>query len=948
MTALLRKLPLWQKLAIVGLLSVVAVLLPLTQLMSSINSSIAVAEAEGVGLDAVEVADPVLAALQQHRGLSGRVLAGEAGANTARGTAAIEFSKALAAFLPKIQAPVFESSRKRFTALGKDFEALQRDVQAQSLSVGDAFNRHSGLVDQYLFALEAVADESGLSLDPVAETYYLMTTVVDFLPRLLETEAQARGRAAALAAVLAAGKDPGAVERFQLQALAQAGEALRHRAAAQIAKVGLTDPDLAKRLEAASQKADAAAQGFFGKLQADLIAPQTKAAPNAEAIYGAGSQAMTAQRELLGGMVTAFQRLLHERIAEETRRRNVVLGGIGLLLLSAAALTVLIVRSITQPLRRAVAAAQAVANGQLGSDVKDSGSDEPARLLQALGAMQQNLHERNERDQKALFENGRVLQALDNSSTNIMLADPEHNIIYGNQSLLRMLQAQESEIRKDLPQFDARRVVGSNIDAFHKNPSHQRQVLDRLSGTHIAKLKLGARRFDLVINPVSVDGKRVGTVVEWTDRTDELAQLERELALGREGRRVQQALDATSSNVMIADASGHIVFMNKSLNRMLQGNEAEIRKGLPHFDARNLIGQHFDRFHRNPAHQRNLIEQLKGEHTAEIQVAGASFRLIASPILDADGTRLGTVVEWRDRTAEIAAEREISAIVDGAVQGDFQPRIGLQGKEAFFRLIAEKFNALLDTFSATIRDVRAAADQLSSASDQVSQTSQSLSHSASQQAASVEQTTASLHEMGASVQQNAESAGVTDRMATQAAQQAIEGGKAVGMTVDAMKSIATKIHIIDDIAYQTNLLALNAAIEAARAGEHGKGFAVVAAEVRKLAERAQVAAQEIGSLASNSVGLAEKAGQLLSDMVPAIQKTSELVQEIAAASGEQSQGVRQINQAMGHVNGNTQQTASASEQLSATAEQLSAQATQMQELMAYFRIIEDRPASSRR
>jgi methyl-accepting chemotaxis protein len=163
-----------------------------------------------------------------------------------------------------------------------------------------------------------------------------------------------------------------------------------------------------------------------------------------------------------------------------------------------------------------------------------------------------------------------------------------------------------------------------------------------------------------------------------------------------------------------------------------------------------------------------------------------------------------------------------------------------------------------------------------------------------------------------------------------------------------MKSIATKISIIDDIAYQTNLLALNAAIEAARAGEHGKGFAVVAAEVRKLAERSQIAAQEIGSLATSSVNLAERAGTLLSAIVPGINKTSELVQEIAAASGEQSDSVGQISGAMNHLSGTTQQTASASEQLSATAEQLSAQASQLQETVAFFRLRGDEPTDDRR
>ena len=292
------------------------------------------------------------------------------------------------------------------------------------------------------------------------------------------------------------------------------------------------------------------------------------------------------------------------------------------------------------------------------------------------------------------------------------------------------------------------------------------------------------------------------------------------------------------------------------------------------------------------------------------------------------------------RRAAAAVAEEIGAVVDGATQGDFTRRVPLAGKEAFHADLCSKFNELIDTISGTIREVRSAAEQLTAASSQVTQTSQSLSQSASQQAASVEETTASLQEMSASVKGNADSAIVTDGIATKAAKEAMEGGAAVGQTVDAMKSIATKISIIDDIAYQTNLLALNAAIEAARAGEHGKGFAVVAAEVRKLAERSQVAAQAIGALATSSVSLAEKAGALLSGMVPSIQKTSELVQEIAAASGEQSDGVNQITGAMNHLSGATQQTASASEELSATAKEMSTQAEQLQELMSFFRLAE--------
>ncbi|HEY6895916.1 MAG TPA: methyl-accepting chemotaxis protein [Rhodocyclaceae bacterium] len=268
-------------------------------------------------------------------------------------------------------------------------------------------------------------------------------------------------------------------------------------------------------------------------------------------------------------------------------------------------------------------------------------------------------------------------------------------------------------------------------------------------------------------------------------------------------------------------------------------------------------------------------------------------------------------------------------------EGDLTVSIDSDSKDEVGMLMAA-MKTMIGKLGQIIGEVKGAADALSNAAGQVSATAQSLSQSSSEQAASVEETTASIEQMTASINQNTENAKVTDDMATTASTQAQEGGGAVNQTVDAMKQIAGKIGIIDDIAYQTNLLALNAAIEAARAGEHGKGFAVVAAEVRKLAERSQVAAQEIGALAGDSVKMAERAGTLLNEMVPSIKKTSDLVQEIAAASQEQSAGVGQINSAMGQLNKATQQNASASEELAATAEEMGGQSQQLQELMEFF------------
>ncbi|WP_409993975.1 methyl-accepting chemotaxis protein [Roseateles albus] len=632
---------------------------------------------------------------------------------------------------------------------------------------------------------------------------------------------------------------------------------------------------------------------------------------------------------------------------EESRQRfqsaqRLLIGMAALALAVGLSAAWVVTRSITQPLTRAIKTAGAIGSGDLNNDIPTNGRDEPGLLLASLAGMQDLLRSRNERDSAVAAENSRIKQALDRCSTNVMVADNDGLIIYTNDSLQAMFKGNEIELRKYLPQLDVARIVGSNFDSFHKTPSHQRNLITNLKTEFKSQIKVGTISFTLAANPiVDAKGKRLGTVLEWRDITQELAARELEQALAAENARIKQALDVCSTNVMIADPDGKIIYSNSSAVQMMQRNEGELRKVLPQFEVRRIVGSNFDQFHRNPSHQRNLLGGLKSEYKTEIKVSSLTFALAANPINDAKGVRLGTVVEWRDRTAEVAAEVEVGAMVDGANSGDFATRIDLEGKDSFFKMLGEKFNSLVDTISNTIREVRVSADQLGGASNQVSQTSQSLSHSASQQAASVEETTAQLQEMAASVKQNSDSANVTDGMATKAAREAMEGGQAVSQTVDAMKQIATKITIIDDIAYQTNLLALNAAIEAARAGEHGKGFAVVAAEVRKLAERSQVAAQEIGTLAGNSVKLAERAGTLLTNMVPSIQKTSELVQEISSASGEQSQGVSQINSAMNHLSTATQQTASASEQLSATAEQLSAQAVQLQEQMAFFRLAED-------
>jgi methyl-accepting chemotaxis protein len=596
-----------------------------------------------------------------------------------------------------------------------------------------------------------------------------------------------------------------------------------------------------------------------------------------------------------------------------------------------------------------------------------------------------------EQDAIAAANNARIKTALDNVKTNVMMADVDLNIIYLNESVEAMMKDAEPDLKQVIRGFDADKLMGANIDVFHKDPSHQRRLLADLKDTYEMLLDLGPLQFNIIANPVfTEDGTRAGTVVEWENRTaqvtaekERVAQAEIEAIEAAENGRIKNALDNVTSNVMMADPDLNIIYMNNSVKSMMKAAEQELKVAIPSFDADRLIGTNIDGFHKNPAHQRALLEGLKSTYSAAIEVGGLTFTVVANPVFGDDGARIGTVVEWQNKTVEVSVENEISSIVNAAAAGEFSERIDMNGKDGFFGRLAEGVNQIVQTseigltdlsrviqalaqgdltqnieadyqglfgqlkddlnetvgrLSAVMTDVQLNSTSIASAAQQVSGTAESLSQGASEQAASVEETSASVEEMGASINQNSENARVTDGIATESSNAAKEGGESVLETVQAMKDIAGKITIIEDIAYQTNMLALNAAIEAARAGEHGKGFAVVAAEVRKLAERSQVAASEISELTGASVKVAEKAGGLLEKMVPDIARTAELVQEITAASEEQAGGVGQITGAMQQLDHVTQQNAAASEELAATAQEMRTQSQSLLEMIGFFRL----------
>jgi methyl-accepting chemotaxis protein len=277
----------------------------------------------------------------------------------------------------------------------------------------------------------------------------------------------------------------------------------------------------------------------------------------------------------------------------------------------------------------------------------------------------------------------------------------------------------------------------------------------------------------------------------------------------------------------------------------------------------------------------------------------------------------------------------LRGVVDRMESGDLTGDIDVRGRDEVAELL-RTMSTMQYRISSVISDVQEASENVSSGSTQLASSAEQMSEAAAGQASNTEEITSSMEEMDSSIRQNAENARETESIALGAAESAERGGKAVEQTLEAMRNIAEKINIIEDIARNTNLLALNAAIEAARAGESGKGFAVVAAEVRKLAERSQSAAGEISDLSTSSVAVAEEAGSLLRELVPGIRRTAELVKEISSSTNEQRAGSEQITRAIAQLDDLVQRNASQAEEMAGMAEELSEQSDQLSRAAAFF------------
>jgi methyl-accepting chemotaxis protein len=945
--AIMSRLNFALKIGLVGLLFLAPLAVLLVYQYERLHADIARAQNERVGIQQILPARFVLQSIQAHRATSQLALSGDSAAKDTLIILSAEVDKKLDA--------LSESGRSTGASLelGDGFTKITKlwtEIKSNNshYSREESLKKHSELVEEVLAYFALASDKAGLTLDPDIDSFYVMDVAV-FRAGVL---ADNIGRLRAIGSGILRRRNVTPEEKTEIAILQRLFEKEFSIVQTDLAKAFGANGDLAAALGAKSAEALGATDTFLnadaaalakGELTTEVDDYVKHATAALDSTYGLFDVAM----EQLDGLIASRIGRLEGNVA-------LFIGGAALVLMVVIYLFLGMLFSVLRSLRSIQAGAQRLANGDLSKRVDSQCRDE----LREVGAAVNSVAETFGQFTKAQLDMARA-------------------------------HKEEGRISHEM---QASRFEGAYGD-----------MAKNLNAMVKAHIDVQTRFVELMVSYANGDfGDRMSALPGERRAVSDTASRLRDLLLqaqedAKETRKIKIALDNAASCVMMADNDGIIRYQNKAMKSLMQRSESGFRTVWPSFSAANIEGSSFDRFHKDPNHQRTVLGNLTSEHSAELKLAGSRIRLTVNPIVDENTARLGSVIECIEHTAETVAEQEVADIVEAAVAGDFSKRIAETGKSGFMLQVSQGLNSVLSTnekalaeiarilralaegdltqtieaeyrgvFSQLkddsnktierlrdiIAQIREASVSINTAAREIAAGNNDLSHRTEGQATNLEEAASSVEELASTVRQNAENAQNANRLASEASESARHGGEVVARVIDTMngitesnREIADITTLIDGIAFQTNLLALNAAVEAARAGEQGRGFAVVASEVRTLAQRAADASRDIKGVIANSVSKVEdgaklvgNAGDAMEGIVGQVQRVTAIMGEIAAASQEQSDGVQQVSQTVTQIDHITQQNAALVEEATAAAKSLEEQSAALVEAVAVFKL----------